>query len=767
MNQDKLFRSSLIGLVFLVLLTYSNHFNNSFHFDDTHCITDNAYIRSLNNIPKFFKTAEAFSSLPANQTYRPMLTTLYALDYSIGQFNVIWYHVPIFLFFLLQGFLMYLLIIKIFNVSWPNPLNKYFALFAVGWYMVSTANADTINYISSSSDSISTFWVVAGLVSYIYLNGWKKYLACIVSLIIGTLFKQSALVLPALLAVYAFLFEKTDNGLLKRIIHSAVVAIPFFILSAGLYLLQAKLTPPTYVTGGNTYNYIITQPFVILHYFQTFFLPIGLSADSDWVPLTSITSTRFMIGIAFLIVIDGVAVVLYNKPKYAPIAFGIAFFSIALLPATLVPLAEVMNDHRAFFAYIGIVIAATWVIRLVFEKAESDENFKKVLPGFMMLIILGNAVGTFMRNMVWHDEESLWHDVSVKSPENGRGLMNYGLALMAKGDYKGADDYYGRALKLLPDYSYLYENIAILKAAQGQKEEAENNFKRAIDLGPGVPVLYYYYAKYLREQGRDNDAIQMLKKSIELSPAEVNSRYMLMQVYQDEQDWPSLAQLANETLRVLPGDATAQGYLNNSSGKKSKIDIAIGEAKQHPSAENYIALSVLYYNSKDYDKCIDASQEAIKLSPDNSIAYNNLGSAYNMQGEWKKAKQAFEHALKLNPDFSLAKNNYALAVKQDAITDSMSAIAAKKPTPENYLNLSLTYYNQGLYMKAIEACKEAIKLNPNFTLAYNNMCAAYNKMGMWDDAISAGEKAVALDPNNQLAKNNLVVARQGKAQKTN
>src|SRR6185312_2904411 len=250
------------------------------------------------------------------------------------------------------------------------------------------------------------------------------------------------------------------------------------------------------------------------------------------------------------------AVVLYNKQKYAPIVFGIAFFSIALLPATLVPLAEVMNDHRAFFPYIGIAIASAWVLRLVYEKAEQNISYKKLLIGFSLFILAGNAVGTFVRNMVWRNEESLWYDVSIKSPNNGRGLMNYGLALMAKGDYKGADEYYTKALKLLPNYSYLYENIAILKSAQGQKEAADANFKHAIDLGPGIPALYYYYAKFLREQGRDNDAIPMLKKAIELSPAEANSRYMLMQVYQDEQDWQSLTTLARETLTILPGDAT-------------------------------------------------------------------------------------------------------------------------------------------------------------------------------------------------------------------
>jgi len=45
--------SAAIGaslLVFALLAAYSNHFHNSFHFDDAHTIETNAAIRELRNI---------------------------------------------------------------------------------------------------------------------------------------------------------------------------------------------------------------------------------------------------------------------------------------------------------------------------------------------------------------------------------------------------------------------------------------------------------------------------------------------------------------------------------------------------------------------------------------------------------------------------------------------------------------------------------------------------------------------------------------------
>lgn len=763
MKNPRIFRLLAFGLFLLVVAAYSNHFNNSFHFDDFHCITSNAYIRSLHNIPKFFKSGKTFSALPLNQSYRPLLTALYALDYHFGGFNVLYYHIPIFLFFLLQGMLMYLLIVKLFGASYPHPNNPYFALLATGWYMVNTANADTINYISSSSDSISTFWVVAGLVAYMYIPGRLRYLLCSAFAIIAVLFKQSALVFPGLLAVYIFLYEAKEDNMVQKIAHTLRVSLPALLVCGALYFLQAKLTPSTFVPGGKPLPYIISQPYVMLHYFESFFLPISLTADSDWVPITSMLNMHFIVGMAFVLIMLALAVKLHFNRKYAPISFGIAFFFIALLPTTLLPLAEVMNDHRAFFAYIGIAIASVWALRFLYEKIENSKPiYKKLFQAAMVLVIVCNAISTYARNRVWVTEESLWHDVAIKSPGNGRGIMNYGITLMAKGDYKDAEEYYNRAMQLLPDYAYVYENMAILKAAEKQKDEAEKYFKQAIQYGADIPVMYYYYAKFLHEQGRDKEAEALLKESISLSPGEIDSRYMLMQVYRDEENWPALTAMARQTITMLPADSVAHAYLAIAAGKKTKLEQALDTVKQNPSAENYLNLSLVYYNLKEYDKCIEACNEALKINPVYYFAYNNMGSAYNMMGEWKKAEAAFSKALKLNPGFQLAQNNYNFSRLQDAVTDSMNAVLSKVPTAENYLNLSLMYYKQGLYMKSVNAAVAALKVDSTYALAYNNMCAAYNSMAMWDEAIKAGEQAVRLAPLNQLAKNNLAAARRGK-----
>src|SRR6266542_6090733 len=95
---------SIVGLACALLLVailaaYANHFHNSFHFDDGHAIINNASIRDLRNIPLFFRDATTFSALPSNQSYRPLVSTLVAIDYRLGGMQPFWFHLSIFALF--------------------------------------------------------------------------------------------------------------------------------------------------------------------------------------------------------------------------------------------------------------------------------------------------------------------------------------------------------------------------------------------------------------------------------------------------------------------------------------------------------------------------------------------------------------------------------------------------------------------------------------------------------------------------------------------
>ena len=53
-------------------------------------------------------------------------------------------------------------------------------------------------------------------------------------------------------------------------------------------------------------------------------------------------------------------------------------------------------------------------------------------------------------------------------------------------------------------------------------------------------------------------------------------------------------------------------------------------------------------------------------------------------------------------------------------------------------------------------------MKPDYAPAYNNMCSAYNKLGEWDLAIEACRKALQITPDYPRARANLRWAERGK-----
>src|SRR6185369_2730399 len=141
-----------------------------FHFDDYHAITDNAFLTSLSNVPRFFGDAALSSTRPATATYRPVTVASFAIDYCLGHgFQPFWFHLSTFLWFAVQLVLMFFLFRRIFlscgsmGLTDPSPWNEWTALAATACYGLHPANAETVNYIVQRADLYSTLGVVASL----------------------------------------------------------------------------------------------------------------------------------------------------------------------------------------------------------------------------------------------------------------------------------------------------------------------------------------------------------------------------------------------------------------------------------------------------------------------------------------------------------------------------------------------------------------------------------------------------------------------------
>jgi len=609
-------------LLVAILAAYANHFQNGFHFDDAHTIEHNAAIRELRNIPLFFQDATTFSSLPSNQSYRPLVSTLLAIDYQLaGGLGPFWFHLSVFAFFvpliLLLGFVVH----RLLEIDVMSSRNGWLALAAAGWYGLHPANADTVNYVIASAEVISTLGVVASFAVYLAFPRLRPYYLYTLPAAIAILAKPPAAIFAVLFATFRLLFPD-DKGRAgeSRVLAWLTEVLPPFLICAATLLFVQHMTPGSWVAGAtNARNYLITQPYVALLYLKTFFWPSGLSADYDLAPFTTTDDARFWLGFVFATVITAVSIVGCVFKKTRLIAFGLLWFLVSLLPTSLFPLAEVMNDHRAFLPFIGLVIAMAGVASLLINREVQYGIAAKIAAVCAAILFFSaNGYATWERNKVWKSEESLWHDAATRNPGNARGLMNYGVALMAKGDLTGALDYFHRARALAPQYPVLLINLAIAEATTKQLPQAEQHFREALRLAPSIPDSYTYYARWLLSQRRVVEARALVHRALEFSPT----------------------------------DLTAQELLAQAEGRTPGVTL---------TAESYLALSLRYYLEERNAESITASRSALALRPSYAEAWNNIGAVYNRLGRYEKGIAACKEALRLKPGFQLAQNNLQYA----------------------------------------------------------------------------------------------------------
>ncbi len=778
MGQKRLFYVLWAALIAALLFAYAKFYDNEFHFDDSHTILNNPYVRDIGNIPLFYtKGPETFSTLPSNQSYRPFVTTTLAIDYWLSTklyddgdgYHPQPYHFTMMLSYILLLVLLYLLVIKLFDKAMKTKWNRWAALFVTSWYGLHVVNAETLNYVISRSDLLSTLFVVASFVLFVYFPKQRKWGWFLIPFALGMLTKLTTAMFMPMLAIYFFLFEypalraKPMSRSEQRGMHMklfAQAAILFVIFLGGVAFVMSNIGQNFNPGGPSRWLYLLTQAYVLLHYFISFFYAYNLSADTDMGLVSGMTDWHFIIGFLFVITMLWIAWKSAKDIKYAPISFGILWFFISLAPtSSLIPLAEVANDHRMFFPFVGLSFAVVWAIYLKLwqmrAQVENSAAIRYTLYLLIALLLTAHVYAVRKRVEVWDNGKSLWYDVTQKSPENGRGWMNYGLRLMSEGDYEGAMKAYRKAQQYTPHYPYLYTNIAICLNAQGKPEEAEQNFKNAIKYGKNNHKTYYFYAKFLKQKGRYDEAEQLLKKSLELSPNYTFSSYMLMEIYAEQYRWDELDAVVDRVLARFPKDETALYYRTIARQRLTKLDIKRKEAKEKPTVDNYISLSLEYYNAGHFDSCIWAANQILKLDPNNLAAYNNICAANNQLKNWDAAIAAGEEGLRIDPNDQLLKNNL-----QVALDAKQKAKDWSKMTAEELLDLSLKLYARADYQGCIDACNASLRKKPRNPVAYNNICSAYNAMHQWDKAVQAGEQAVKYAPDFKLAQNNLAYARQ-------
>jgi len=587
-------------------------------------------------------------------SYRPLLTASLALDYRLagGLDNLFWFHLSTFLTFLVQLVLMAELFTRLLERSLPSPLNRPLACFVTLWYGVHPVNAETVNYVIQRGDVQATLGVVAGLWLFVAYPRARRLGLFLLPVVVGALCKPSAIMFAPLLGAYLMLYEE-DGSWPRRVWGATRRALPALVVCLALYALQEHFTGQHRFGGTSLPRHLLSQPWFAWHYVLSAVLPTELVADSDAEAFKNVLCTEALTG--YLVVSLGVALAIFcarRRPLW-PVAYGVAWFFLALAPTSLVPLAEVTNDHRMYFPYVGLMLAVSGGLRQLPELW-----LRRLLP-LAVLLLLAYGFGTHQRNRVWHSEESLWRDVVAKCPRHGRGLMNYGLTRLNAGHPEEALELYERALPYLPLYSPLQLNLAAARDRL-RLPGVEEHYQRALQLDQLNADPHYYYGSWLQAQGRLEESAARLEEGLRKKPDHLESLYKLLDVYYQQKNWDALERLVTQVRARLPEDRLAAAMsMRLLAHRERRFPVEV-----RPDLQEALELSYVLFESQAYTEAVRAGEYALQLDPRSAPAYNNIAVAKGALGDHQGAAEAARRALEIDPNFTLAKANLEQALRK-------------------------------------------------------------------------------------------------------
>jgi tetratricopeptide (TPR) repeat protein len=198
--------------------------------------------------------------------------------------------------------------------------------------------------------------------------------------------------------------------------------------------------------------------------------------------------------------------------------------------------------------------------------------------------------------------------------------------------------------------------------------------------------------------------------SFSSSPVEQAKLYSdLGTIYMDKRLYPQALEYFQQSLKYNPNSAECYGDLG----------LVYQELNQPEQALEYL------------HRAIELNQ-AIVVSPQKvAIQFNNIGTVYYKQNNFKQAKHNYEQALKLRLE--------CLPSTHPDIAQSFSNIGAVSYAQRDFAN-ALSSFTKAFEIKSVSLPSD----HPSFAITFNNIARALASQGLYEKALPNATKAVEI-----------------------
>jgi protein O-mannosyl-transferase len=516
-------------LIVAAFAVYSNNYRHDYQLDSGHLLLENSAVRSLRNIPSYFRDPSTLSSLRSNIDYRPVLQVTYAINYAISKYDTwSWHLVQILLHCICALGLSAFCVILMKQFGYPTAASRWTSFIAALIFVLHPAASGVVNYLSARSSLLTAAFLLPALCAYMKPREDRRYSAApavAAGLYCLALFtKVEAIGALPVFFLYDMLQtarKRSGEGgrggpvrdFLRTFNRTTFVRMIPLVAVTAIYCAIRWTVMNGYDTGARhdaavtPLVYFLTQTTAWWHYVRIWFAPVNLIADDMCYPVfRSITDPQVLLAVGGWLAAAYAVVAAYPR---SPHLFFLAASALCLIAPTssFAPLAEMVNEHRPYLPVA--VLSCAWLIPslpAVFSLAKRNRGaaFLALLSGAVIFSSL--SLLTRQRNLAFKSERSYYEDILKKAP-SARAYANYGLIFLKEGLYREALEYYLQAQRLAPNWHIVHINLGLIYQALGNDSLANAcfNFGVAVDQYSGTAKVYR--GEYLLAKHHYNEAL--------------------------------------------------------------------------------------------------------------------------------------------------------------------------------------------------------------------------------------------------------------------
>ena len=542
-TQSRTGRYLLALAIGLTLVTYIGTLRFEFVYDDLSQIVSNPHVQSWHYMRSYF-TEEVWAHLHPGQRgdyYRPVFLLWLLVDHTLFGLRPGAWHATGLLLHLLATGLVYLLAGRLTK-------DRVTAGMAALLFGLHPAQVESVAWISSVCEPLMAAALLGSLLCYAKQREtskakilWKA--ASLLLFLIAVLAKETALVFPAILAAYEWLFppdESCESGTASRLWRVGRAIVPFAVVTAAYLAMRFHVLKGLGggLNGKSLAVVLLTWPSLLWFYLQHLFWPVKVSAfyETPWV-----YSPQWGNFVLPLVVVLGVIVALAFWARRSRVA---AFCSVWLALAIAPPLwgvryfsySELAHDRYLYLPMVAFAILLACAVRKLPGREFQLFGQPALQVVVMAIVACFLAAASARQSVYWANNLLLYTRGVETAPTSVLAWDHLGTEWMARNQPDKAIETYLHALDLEPDSWNTNFALGIAYSSIGKLPEADRYLSRACEVRSNFANQYYYLGLVRVQMGKLKEAEPPLRKAVEIWPAAVGWHQTLGVVLEREGD---------------------------------------------------------------------------------------------------------------------------------------------------------------------------------------------------------------------------------------